>query len=148
MNRPVFIVVGRRRPHHVLLLLYSFAVGTAYLLGAPQPRSVTENLSNPYLLLWSVGLALSGGIGLIGSYWRGQIDVGLMLERSAMLIGAASVFGYAWTVSQAGTTSSFAVGFCLAWGIANLVRAVQIGKDLHSIGRKKLRNASGRGEPG
>lgn len=148
MNRPVVVVVGRRRPHHVLLLLYSLVVGAAYLLGLPQPRSVTENLSSPYLTLWSVGLALSGGIGLVGSYWRGQIEAGLMLERSAMLIGAASVFGYAWTVGQAGTTASFAAGFCLAWGVANLVRAVQISKDLHSLGRKKMENASGCGEPG
>jgi hypothetical protein len=148
VERPVVIIVGRHRPHNILLLLYSLTVGLAYLLGLPQPRSVTDNLTAPYLTLWSMGLVLSGGAGLIGSFWRGQVDVGLMLERSAMLTGAASVFGYAWTVSQTGTSSSFVVGFCLAWGAANLVRAAQISKDLRSLGRKKSRNASGRGEPG
>lgn len=146
MERPVFILMGRGRPHLVMLLLFSLGVGLAYLLGLPQPRSVAENLGDPFQFMWSVGLVVSGLVGLSGAFWRGDIGTGLMLERAGMLIGAGSVFGYAWTVSQAGTSSSFAAGFCLAWGVANLVRAYGIGKDLRNLGRKKIKHASGRGE--
>lgn len=148
MQQSVVVVVGRGRPHHVMLLVFSFVVGLMYLLGLPQPRSVSDNFGDPFQFLWSVGLLLSGGVGLVGAYWRGEVGVGLMLERSSMLIGAASVFGYAWTVSHSGRASTFAAGFCLAWGIANMARAVGISKDLRNLGRKKTKNASGRGESG
>lgn len=136
-QRPILVLVGRQRPHNVMLLIFSLGVGLIFLAGFPPPPSVQEGLSDPFILMWTVGLAASGLIGLTGAYWRGGMRRGLMLERSAMLIGAGATFGYAWTVSTAGKPSLFASGFCLSWGIANLARAVQISQDLRSLGREK-----------
>lgn len=131
---PILILTGSHRPHHVLLLAYSLVVGLVFMLGAPRPESVTSQLSSPFVDLWFAGLVASGLIGLVGCFWRGGMRRGLMLERSAMLIGAGSVFGYAWSVAQLGTQAIFTAGSCAAWGIANLVRVYQIGRDLRALG--------------
>ena len=146
-ERPILVLVGRQRPHHVLLLVYGMGIGIAYLTGSIPPSRIGA-LSAPIVTAWMAGLVVSGVVGLVGAFWHGQIRAGLMLERAAMLIGAGSVFGLAYKISEYLPNAAFTVGFCVAWGIANLVLAAQIGKDLRSLGRKKTENAGGYGERG
>lgn len=146
-QRPILILVGRQRPHHVLLLAYGLGIGVSYL-GGWIPDFHAGPLGEPVVTAWMAGLTVSGVVGLAGAYWRGQIRTGLLLERSAMLIGAGAVFGLAYTISSVLPRGVFTVGFCAAWGIANLALAMQIGKDLRSLGRKKTDNAGGHRERG
>lgn len=150
--KPVFILTGRRRPHHILLLAYSLVAGVAFLAGwVPEPRGMSARLNGTQLILWSLGLTVSGLVGLVGACWRGDAVRGLRLERSALLIGAGALFGYAWTMSALGKMAVFSVGFCIAWGIANLALATQIGQDLRNLGKVKngrRAGVNGRGGPG
>lgn len=131
-QRPVIVVTGKRRPHELMLLAFSLVVGLLYLTGAlDQPASVSSKAT--WVNAWAAGLALSGAVGLIGCYWQGDLVRSLTLEQAGMLFGAAAALTYTSAAfSYAGTNALFPSGFCLAWAVANVARAVQIGKDLRT----------------
>jgi len=124
MSRPVIVISGRHRPHELLLLVVSLATGLAYTVGAPPPTSVAALLPGWALHVWSLSLALSGVIGIVG-VWRS-----LRLEQAGMLLGAAALVWYCAAVVPFGWRALFAGLVSLAWAAANLVRAAQIGRDL------------------
>lgn len=124
MSRPVVVVSGRHRPHEIFLLVVALVVGVAYTVGAPPPGSIAALLPGWALLIWTVGLALSGLIGLAGVLWS------MRLEQAGMLIGAGALVWYVASVSQFGWTALFAGFTCAAWAGANVWRAAQIRRDL------------------
>lgn len=131
MTRPLVIVSGRHRPHEILLLAVSLVTGLAYTIGAPPPASVSSLLPGWALHVWSAGLLLSGVIGLTSvasrAYWA------LKIEASAMLIGAAALVWYSAAIATFGWRGLFAGAITGAWAAANLVRALQIRRDLRLI---------------
>lgn len=130
----IVIIGGRRRPHELMLLLFSLVAGAAMLLGAPRPNSMTEEMNTTLVTLWAVGLFLGGLIGIWGCYTRNNLARGLLLERAGELISAGAAFGYAMqVVSINGGRAGFAAGFCIAWAVANVVRSLQISNDLRSL---------------
>jgi len=127
MNRPVFVVAGRHRPHEVLLLAVSVVSGLAYVIGAPAPGSLAALLPGWAVAVWAWGLLLSGVVGLSG-VWRS-----LELEAAAMLLGAGALLWYAVAVAQFGWRGLFGGAVALAWASANVWRAAQIRRDLRGI---------------
>lgn len=123
MSRPL-VIAGRHRPHEILLLALSLLIGVAYSIGAPPPTSLAASLAGWAVLVWSIGLALSGGIGLVGVFWS------LRFEQAGMLLGAAALLWYAAAVTPFGWRALFAGGISLAWATANLARAVQIQREV------------------
>ncbi|GAA0719803.1 hypothetical protein Drose_06100 [Dactylosporangium roseum] len=128
MPRPLVIVSGRHRPHEILLLVVSLITGIAYTIGAPPPQSIAALLPGWALHVWSAGLAVSGAIGLVGVYSRRPWS--LQLEQAGMLVGAGSLVWYCAAVTPLGWRALFAGGIAFAWAAANVVRAVQIRRDL------------------
>jgi hypothetical protein len=136
VERPIIVITGRGRPHELLFLAYPLVTGAAFLLGAPRPSSMGDELGAVWGYVWAVGLLLSGVVGLVGCFWRRDLIRGLLLERAGMLFGAAAALGYATQVYNVnGGRSLFGAGFCVAWAVANMVRAVQISNDLRSLRR-------------
>lgn len=123
MSRPV-IIAGRHRPHEILLLVVSIVTGVAYTIGAPPPNSVSALLPAPALLVWSIGLAASGVIGLVGVAWS------LRFEAAGMLLGSAALIWYVAAVAPFGWRALLAGAISSAWAGANLWRALQIFLDL------------------
>lgn len=128
MSRPVVLISGRHRPHEILLLVVSLVTGVAYTVGAPPPTSVAALMPSWALHVWSLGLALSGAIGLVGAIARRPWA--LRLEQAGMLLGAGALCWYAAAVAPFGWRALFAGAITMAWAGANLVRAVQIERDL------------------
>lgn len=128
MSRPVVLISGRHRPHEILLLVVSLVTGAAYTVGAPPPQSVSALMPGWALHTWSVGLALSGALGLIGVLL--QWSSSLQLEQSSMLIGAGALVWYTAAVAPFGWRALFAGAISVAWAAANLARAIQIQRDL------------------
>lgn len=130
--RRVLVVAGRRRPHELLLLLFSLLIGLAYTLGSPPPQSVAASMPEWNVRLWAVGLLVSGAVGLAGAVLPLRLDRGLWAEFGAMLIGAGALLMATAAIFQYGgiARGSFGAGFCLAWMLANLWRALQILRDL------------------
>lgn len=128
MSRPVLVISGRHRPHEILLLVVSVVTGAAYTVGAPPPTSVAALLPGWALHVWSLGLAVSGAVGLLGVLTRRGWS--LQFEQAAMLIGAGALVWYAAAVVPFGWRALLAGAISLAWALANLVRALQIYRDL------------------
>ena len=126
--RTVVVLSGRRRPHELLLLVVSVVTGLAYTIGAPPPTSIAALLPGWALLVWAVGLTVSGALGLAGALTRRSWS--LQLEQAGMLLGACALVWYAGAVIPFGWRALFASAIAVGWAAANVARAVQIRRDL------------------
>jgi hypothetical protein len=84
--------------------------------------------------MWSLGLFVSGVLGLFAALWRGAIRFALEIERVAMLVstGALLLIGGASFVVN-GWRALFSASLAIAWAAANIVRSGQIRRDLAKI---------------
>lgn len=128
MTRPLVVVSGRHRPHELLLLAVSLVIGVAYTIGAPPPESIAALLPAWALHVWSAGLALSGVVGLVGALTRRPWSLGV--EQAGMLIGAGALIWYTAALTTLGLPALFAGTICAGWAAANIVRALQIRRDM------------------
>jgi hypothetical protein len=134
--RPILVLTGRHRPHEQLLLAYGALSGAVFLAGAPEPAGIAAVMPGAVVTLWAVGMVVSGVVGLVGNWWRGER--GQVLEAGGLLVGAGSLLIYAATaVAAAGTRAMFPAGIILAWFAANLWRAVQIRAELRQGSRER-----------
>lgn len=140
----IVLVTGRHRPHELLLLAVSVLLGVSYLVRVPAPQTLTATVPRGVVLLWAGGLVLSGIIGLTGCLWRGDITIGLGLERGALFMStAALVLIGAVIIAATGMRGLFSAGIVVAWGLANVVRCYQITKDLRLIAAAHKGDADG-----
>lgn len=131
--RPIIIfLTGKRRPHEVAFFVLSLILGGGYLMG---PRGAV--LGRVDLLVfrsWAVWLILSGLLGIVGCYWRGDLRRGLRLEQAGAYFNAAAILGFvAMVYAYTSTLSIFTFGVCLTWATAHVVRCFQIRNDLRSL---------------
>lgn len=134
--RPIVIVTGRHRPHQIAFLALSVLFGLAFTFGAPPPQSVAALMPQWLVALWAVGLLLSGVLGLVGIAAIRRVQTGLLLEVASMLLGAGALTIVTFAVfAYSGWKGFFGGGLCVAWAVANLVRAGQIRRDLETLQR-------------
>lgn len=129
-SRP-WLTPGRFQSHEVFLLAWSVFIGVSGLLGAPKSNSMVTQLDQPVLTMWAVSMVVAGVVGLIGCYWPHRFDVGLELERGALLIqsGGLTLFAAAIFVNV-GWIGLTVGGIALAWTIADLARVWRITRAL------------------
>lgn len=138
--RSVVVATGRRHPHEVFLLVFSVAGGLAFLLGAGPPSSLEELLPRFVLYAWYWALLLGGVLGLLGCYWRHNVELGLALERGGMMLATAAGLLYvAAILSLAWPQGVGAAIYIGSYAVACLVRTLQITRDLHRIGTARRR---------
>jgi len=131
---PVLVIPGRDRPHELVFSGYAVVIGGLYAAGAsfsPAARTVLPGVwSNAY----GAALLVGGVLTLVGAFWVSNIERGLDIERSGLLIlsGALTIY-VAAVLGTVGTSGGFAGGLALAWVYANVSRAVGITRDLSRI---------------
>lgn len=123
------VIINRHRPHELLLLAVSVFTGAAYTLGSPPPASISALLPGWALHVWSVGLATSGFVGLLGALTRRPWS--MHIEQAGLLLGAGALVWYAAAVAPFGWRASFVVAVSLGWAVANLWRSRQIHNDIN-----------------
>lgn len=134
---PLVLLPGRLNDHEVFLLAWSVFLGCTFVLGAPPPASIAAEVSHPVFVSWAVAVALSGMAGLVGCYWRGRADIGLGVERGALLMQSGCwLFFAALVIRYAGAAGITAAGIILAWAAANLARAWRITRALAALRRE------------
>lgn len=127
------VLRGRDMPHETLFLILSVVLGLNYLIGGPPPDSLAATLDEWKFTTWATLLLLSGLIGLVGCYWRGDVDFSLRLERGALIIQCAVVFLYTIALFDAGgRRAAVAGGVAAVWVAAHLVRVIRITRDLRT----------------
>lgn len=132
-GRRVIVVTGKSRPHELLLLAYGAIIGAVTLLGERSSIALASPTWAVYA--WSIGLVISGVLGIGASLWRTALVRALEIERGALLIGAGAILlysGYILTVGS-GWDQVVGAGMVAAWGAANIWRSWQITVDLHRI---------------
>lgn len=137
LRRPLVVVTGRRRPHQALILAASAFIGAAHLAGAPVAPSLAALLSPPAVTVWASCLALSGAVGLVGSWMVRRIENGLLIEAGALLLNAVTIGVYATAAfAYAGARALTAGTFCALLAAANIWRAAQAAQDVREIRRE------------
>lgn len=130
----LMIVNDYNRPHELLLLGLSVITGASYLFGTPPPGSITALMPKWQIIIWSIGLLVSGCFGLFGCLYKQNIELSLTIEGSSMLIGAGSLLIPAvFSLTIGGSRAFLAAGTSAAWLLANLWRALQIRQNLKQI---------------
>lgn len=128
-------ITSGRHPYQVAVHIAALAGGLTLVLADRVPRSVAESMSRPVQVLWLVLLVLAGVAALVGAWWPGLVDTGLLVELGgvALLAGAALMYVIALFAAvgwQAVGPGAFMSGISAgSWW-----RAWQIVRDLRRLG--------------
>lgn len=135
MNQPPdqpILVLSRKKPHLILLLILSILTGIGYFFQGPQDQEIPHWLAQT----WAMMLLITGTMALIAHLTRWDRERGMYVERGALTLQAAAVSGYALALPgilgwQADTAIALLAG--AAWVGTNLWEVREITKDLKLI---------------
>lgn len=131
---PLLILPGRERPHEIVLSGYAVAIGALYVGGFPVSTAAQQVLPGGWAHAYGAALAAGGVLTLLGSFWLSNIERGLDIERSGLLVLSGALTIYVGAVlNSAGWAGGFAGGMAIAWAWANVRRSVGITRDLAKI---------------
>lgn len=142
LEAPRLVVLrSRHSPHKLALLAVATIAGIALLAGSlPAPPDLAKHLPEPLLTYWNVCILLHGIAGLAAVALPNRlVGPGLALEFLAMVLGV-------WALGSAvvaallehGPFALFGPGLITAaWTVANVIRAWQIGRDLHQMRQRE-----------
>ncbi|TCO57113.1 hypothetical protein [Actinocrispum wychmicini] len=123
-----------RHPHEIVLLAFTLLSGLTGFFGYSQAASnaILLLLPRAYGQAFYLGLAASAAIALAGICWRGI--VGPLVERAGLLINTGLYLFFALAIFTVGGVRGVGFGFTLiAFSVANVVRVLQIRRDLRAI---------------
>jgi hypothetical protein len=122
----------RRHPLVIYLNAIVAASGVAYFFGPP-PGSVATLLPGGLASLWYGSLALGGATGLVSAAWPDALT-GVLIERAAMWpLGMATLAYSVALVALAHLVALFTAGLVAGFGVAAILRALQITRELRSV---------------
>lgn len=84
------MITPGRHPFEVSALAACAFAGGVMAAGGIRPRSIVTGLPEPLLTVWLALIAVGGVIGLLGVYWRGSVDDGLLIELVGVSMIAAA----------------------------------------------------------
>lgn len=132
---PVHVTTGRD-PYQVCCLLGIGAAGTVMLATALQPRIMAAALPTILVYAWEAMMASAGVLGLIGTFWRGMVDNGLIVQGGAHLMAACALTMFVIIALVFAPGTSAAVIFLLgAIATAGWVRLLQVFRDVRRLHR-------------
>lgn len=131
---PLLIVPGRERPHELVLSGYAVILGILYTSGFPLSAAAKTVITGWWVYVYGAALIVGGLLTLLGAFWVSNIERGLEIERSGLIVLSGALVIYAAAVfGTVGWPGAFAGGMALAWVWANVTRSLGISRDLAKI---------------
>lgn len=123
----------RRHPMAVFLYALSGLSGIAYFVAGTPPGSVERLLPGALVITWYLALGLGGGAGVVAAIWRSPLTA-VMIERNAMYPLGTAALVYATGIAVRGQLAvMLPAGAIAAFGVAALLRAIQITRQLRAL---------------
>ena len=118
-----------RHPFQTLLLILCLLSGVPQLLGITTASSVEATLPTWLGIAWGVILIVGPAVALAGArFWRRNYATALTMERAGLYLTGAAACVYALCIfALRGVEASMAAAIVLAFGLACLRRASDIG---------------------
>lgn len=133
---PIVVVTRSRQAHEVFMMGYSALFGVVILLSDKTDNPVLAQMDRTSFTAWALAMTGSGLMALTGCFWRQSVSTGLFLEQIGLYANAACVAIFAGFLFQvAGAQATFTSGVCLAWILADVVRAMEVRKDQRDLRR-------------
>jgi hypothetical protein len=88
------VVEYRRSPNHSFLIGLVGLTGLLISLGVSDNRVIIA-MGEPYATIWGICLTLGAIITLTGTYWRGTVLSGFLVERSGLILLSSGCFLWA-----------------------------------------------------
>lgn len=88
------VVEYRRSPNHSFLIGLVGLTGLLISLGVSDNRVIIA-MGEPYATIWGIFLTLGAIITLVGTYWRGEVITGFLVERSGLILLSSGCFLWA-----------------------------------------------------
>jgi hypothetical protein len=73
-----------------MVLLACLLVGASMAIAGVRPPSLARSLPEQVMTAWLILVAVGGGVGLVGAYWRGTVDDALLIEFAGVMAIAAA----------------------------------------------------------
>lgn len=124
-------------PRAVFILMLSVFVGITALAVETAPDTLEALLPPWGVTVWDTLLMVGSAITLIGM--ARHTENGVILEQiGSVTVGVATIFYAVLSIKVIGTKDLESVGIVLAWGIACLIRWVQLQMLLRQEYRRKI----------
>lgn len=135
MPEGVPVIIRRREPFEVIVLVLLLVTAVTQLLTKSPPGSVTALMPGWWALDWSVLTILGTCVALIG-IWTPNLVTGLFMERLGISITSAILVIYGMAAAVfAGVTGLSATGLALAGMGAFYVRRREINQAIKRLPR-------------
>lgn len=133
-RRPVYITPGGN-PFEVAPLFACTIVGGVMTAARLRPPSLLAGYPETIITAWLLLIAFGGLVGLIGVYWRGSLDDGLLIEFAGVGCVAAACLLYcvALYATQPIASAFTAAGLLSGLGAGAAWRAVQLVTDWRRV---------------
>ena len=140
-RRPVYVPPGRH-PFEVAPLAACAVSGTFMSISGLRPPSLLDGYPDTIVIAWLALIGAGGVVGLVGAYWRGSVDDGLLVELSGVAAVAGGCLLYVTGLyATRPIGSAFAAGGLLTGlALGAAWRACQCWRDWRKVRRARIEN--------
>lgn len=131
---PLTVTTGRH-PYQVAVIAGVTVAGFTLLATGRPPRTMTDHMPHPLVLVWETALVAAGLATLIAAFWRGTLETSLAIEAGANLAVASLIGVFVGVAATAGAVATLL--FTGGIAAAALARTAQVLRDLRRLNRAR-----------
>lgn len=121
-----------RHPFQTYMLALCILSSLPRLAGQGTSGAIESSLPTWLALAWALSLLLGASVALLGSFWPGDYDMGLFLERTGLDVVGLAALAYGVIIFiVGGWLSLLAAAIILGFALSCLTRARDIARIFH-----------------
>lgn len=127
-------LAASRHPFETYLLALALVSGIPLMFGRANSASVAATLPDALVVVWGTMLVVGSGTALVGTYWRGSLLTGVVLERTGLVgVGGAAIVYSLATVLAVGIGATFSACLTVGFGLACFAQAHRISRRINRL---------------